>query len=258
MSAAVLYGAWFRRNFIEVRRYYFDTLSGFLTMYAFFLVLFFGARLFGGSSPNFGQTLSGMVVSYGVWALTMFALGSLTFELTQETQLGTLEQLSMTPYGLPRVLTARVFTNTAVYFGWFVALLVLMMATTGKWLRLNPLSTLPLLIVTIVGVIGVGFVLAGLAIVFKRVQNAIQIYQVALIGLIIAPIDRVPALKYMPLSWGSELLRRVMVEDASIFRMPVGDLVFLAVNSLFYFAAGIGAFKLFERTAREKGLLGHY
>jgi ABC-2 type transport system permease protein len=258
MGTAVLYGAWLRRNFIELRRYYFDTLSGIVTMYAFFLVLFFGARLFGGSGPNFGHTLAGMVVSYGMWALTMFALGSLTFELTQETQLGTLEQLGMSPFGLARVLVARVFTNTLVYFGWFITLLVMMMATTGKWLNLNPVSTLPLIAVTLLGVIGVGFVIAGLAIVFKRIQQAVQIYQVAFIGLIIAPIDRFPVVKFLPLSWGSELLRRVMVDHVSIFRMSLGDLVFLAANSLFYFAAGIGVFKLFERTAREKGLLGHY
>lgn len=258
MRTAVLYGAWLRRNFIEVRRYYFDTLSGLLTIYAFFVVLFFGARLFGGSNPNFGDTLSGMVVSYGIWAMAMFSLSSLTFELTQEAQLGTLEQLSMSPFGLPRVFVARVFTNVVVYFGMFVLLLVVMMATTGKWLNLSPVSTLPLLLITLLGVIGVGFVLAGIAIVFKRVQNAIQIYQVALIGLIIAPIDRLPALKYLPLSWGSELMRRVMVDDASIFRMPVADLTFLLANSAVYFAAGLGVFKLFERSARDKGLLGHY
>jgi ABC-2 type transport system permease protein len=258
VSTAVLYEAWLRRNFIEVRRYYFDSLSGLLTIYAFFVVLFVGARLFGGGNPGFGETLSGMVVSYGVWAMTMFALQSLTFELTQEAQMGTLEQLSMSPFGLVSVLVARVFTNIVVYFGMYVCLLVVMMATTGKWLNLNPISTLPVLLVTLVGIVGVGFVLAGLAIVFKRVQNALQIYQALLIGLIIAPIDRVPALKYIPLAWGSDLLRDAMVRDVSIFDRPIGDLVFLAVNSVFYFFAGIAVFKLFERAARERGLLGHY
>lgn len=258
MSTAVLYGAWLRRNFIEVRRYYFDSLSGLVTIYAFFVVLFFGARLFGGSNPGFGETLSGMVVSYAMWAMTMFALGSLTFELTQEAQLGTLEQLSMSPFGLPTVLVARVFTNILVYFGMFLGLLVLLMATTGKWLNLSPVSTLPLLLVTLAGVVGVGFVLAGLTIVFKRVQQALQIYQAALIGLIVAPVDQVEALKYLPLTWGSALLRDVMVRKASIFDLPVGDLAFLAVNSAVYFFAGIGVFKLFERAARERGLLGHY
>lgn len=258
MKTLVLYEGWLRRSVIEFRRYLFDSLSGFLTIYGFFLVLFFGAKMFGAGSPEFGDTLAAVVVSFAVWTLTLMALGTLTQELTQEAQLGTLEQMSMSPFGLVHVLVARIMTILVVYFGMMVVMLVLMMATTGRWLNVSPVSTLPIIALTTLGVVGLGFVLAGFAVVFKRIQQAMQVWQIAVLGLIAAPVDRVPFMKYMPLTWGATLLRRVMVDGESIFSMPVGDTLFLVANSVFYFAVGLLIFRRFELAARERGLLGHY
>lgn len=258
MKTAVLYGASLRWRLLELRRYAFDTLSGVVSIYGFFVVIFFGARIFGGDRPGFGETLEGVVVSYAVWALTMLALGSLTFELTQEAQQGTLEQLGMSPFGLAPVLVARVLTSIVVYFGIWVALFVVMMATTGRWLNVDVVSTLPLIVVTVLGVLGLGFLLGGLAVVFKRIQQALQVWQILVIGLVVVPPDEVVVVKYLPLAWGTHLLRRVMVEDASIVDLSAGDLLFLVANSAFYFVGGIFVFKRFERAARERGLLGHY
>lgn len=258
MKTAVLFGASLRWRVIEVRRYAFDLISGMVSIYGFFIVIFFGAKIFGGDRPGFGETLEGVVVSYGLWALTVLALGSLTFELTQEAQQGTLEQLGMSPFGLSRVLIARVFTSLAVYFVVWTSMFALMMATSGRWLNLDVVSLLPLIALTLLGVVGIGFFLGGLAIVFKRIQNALSVYQILIIGLVIVPADEVVVMKFLPLAWGTHLLRRVMVDGVSIFDMHAGDLAFLAANSIAYFAAGVGVFRRFERAARERGLLGHY
>jgi ABC-2 type transport system permease protein len=258
MKTAVLYGASLRWRMLELRRYAFDMLSGVVSIYGFFVVIFFGARIFGGDRPGFGDTLEGVVVSYAVWALTMLALGSLTFEITQEAQQGTLEQLGMSPFGLAHVLVARVLTSIVVYFGIWVVLFVVMMATTGRWLNVDVVSTLPLVVITVLGVLGLGFLLGGLAVVFKRIQNALQVWQILVIGLVVVPPDEVMVVKYLPLAWGTHLLRRVMVDDASIFDLSAGDLLFLVANSAFFFFGGVFVFTRFERVARARGLLGHY
>lgn len=258
MKAAVLYGTSLRKTVIEFRRYPLDSLTGLVMMYGFFLMIFFGAKVFGGGQPGFGDTLESVVVSFALFGLTMFGLSRLTWEVVQEAQLGTLEQLSMSPYGLGRVFLARVWSGIAVEFTLMVVLLVLMMATTGRWLHIDVVSIVPILFVTMGSVIGLGFVLAGVAIVFKRVQQAMQVWQLAVFGLIVAPVSDVPFTKYLPLTWGATLLRRVMVEGMSIFAMPVGDLVFLAANGIGYLALGLAIFRRFDRVARERGLLGHY
>lgn len=258
MKTAILYGAWIRRTVIEMRRYAVDSISGLLTIYGFFLILFFGAKALGGGRPGFGNTLSGLVVSYALWSLVTFSLSGLTFELIQEAQLGTLEQLGMSPFGLARVLFARVASQLVIQFAMMSFLLVVLMATTGRWLKVAPLSTLPVLALTVLGVEGLGFVLGGLAIVFKRIQQALQAWQILVLALIAAPVNRVPFTKYLPLTWGATLLRRVMVDGASLASIPIGDTLFLVANSAFYFALGLLVFRRFELVARERGLLGHY
>ncbi len=103
-----------------------------------------------------------------------------------------------------------------------------------------------------------GFLMGGLALVFKQVQAAFQILQFVWLGLIAAPLEHFPLLKYAPVSWGTHLLGRVMIGGDSIWAMPAGDLLFLAANSAVYFTLGFLGFKCFERLARDRGLLGHY
>lgn len=258
MNPLILYGTSLRRTLIEFRRYWFDSVTGLVSIYGFFVVIFFGARLFGGDRPGFGETLSGVVVAYAMWALVVFSLGVVTFELIQEAQQGTLEQLGMSSFGLPHVLVARAFTGLIVQFFFISILLVLMMATTGRWLHLDIFSITPLLVVTLVGVLGFGLLLGGLAIVFKRVQQPLQVTQVALIALVIGPVESWTWLKFMPLSWGTHLLRRVMVDEIGLLSLGGADLLFLVANSAAYFGGGLIVFRYLERNARDRALLGQY
>lgn len=258
MSGLVAFGGQFRKQLIEFRRYIFETLSGVFTLFGFFVLLFLGARAVGGRAPGFGETLEGLVVAYAVWTIAIFAYFSLVQSLVQEAQQGTLEQLAMSPVGLIRVLLGQVAAGLSFQLVMMAVLLVLMMSVTGKWLHIDVVSILPLLLVTLVGLVGLGFAMGGLAVVFKRVQGALQIVQVLLLTLVAVPAESVPVIKYLPLAWGTSLLRRVMVDEASIFSIPAGDLLFLVANSAAWFAAGVVVFKAFEGLARDRDLLGHY
>ena len=57
---------------------------------------------------------------------------------------------------------------------------------------------------------------------------------------------------------GARVEGKVMVDGQSLYRMPLGDVLFLLANSAAYFAAGLLIFKFCERIARNRGALGHY
>lgn len=258
MRELVVVGAQFRRTFIEFRRYVFETVSGIVTLLGFFVMLFLGARAVGGQLPGFGDTLSSIVVAYAVWAFAISAYQNLTNAVVLEAQQGTLEQLAMSPFGLVRVLLGHVAAGLVFNFGVTTVLLVLMMGVTGRWLNIDLLSVIPLAFATIIGIVGVGFAVAGLAVVFKRIQSALQIALVVLIALVAVPAESVTFVKYLPLAWGTTLLRRVMVDGDSILSMAPGDLLFLVANSAGWLVLGVGAFKVLEGVARDRDLLGHY
>lgn len=258
MSTLVLFRAVFKRTFIEMKRYAFNTVSGLVTLFFVFLLLFYGARTLVGGGPSGGGTLNSIIVGYWLWILAIFAYGATAQDMTEEAQVGTLEQLAMSPLGLTRVSLTTFLGGIVLQVAILLGMLVLMMAATGRWLNLDLVSILPLLLVTMAGVQGVGMIAGGFAIVYKRIQNSMQILQFVFVAVIAAPLDRFPAAKYVPLSWGRHLLEKVMKGEASLFQLAPGDLALLVAVSLSWLALGIAGFKLLERKARSRGNLAHY
>lgn len=258
MRTAILFVAMLKRGFIELRRYAFDTLSGVVTILLFFVLIFYGARaLIGGQAGN-GGTLEQIVVGYFVWILAIFAFQEMAFDLNEEAQVGTLEQQAMSPLGLARVVVTRFASSFTFQMITLFGMLVVMMAVSGRWLHLDLATLLPLLLLMVIGVQGIGLMAGGLAIVFKRMQSALQILQFVFVLWIAAPLDQFPWVRYLPLSWGNQLTQRSMIEGTSLFSMPAGDVLFLVVNSAAWFVVGLAIFKYFERVARDRALLGHY
>ncbi len=241
-----------------MRRYLFNMLSFLISMYIFFLLIFLGVRALGGGASGFGGTLDAIIVGFLVWTFAISTYSDFAQGMVQEAQEGTLEQLYMSSVGFIWVSLFRSMSSFLITSIFIITLLILMMATTGRWLYLDVISLLPLLLLTLAGVYGIGFIMGGLALVFKRIESFIGIFQFAMVGLIAAPIDRFPVLRYLPLSQGNELIRRVMAEGLSIGQLPTGDLLLLVINSAFYLGIGLITFKLLLKTAKNRGLLGHY
>jgi ABC-2 type transport system permease protein len=246
-----------KRNIIELTRYTLDTVSGMVVIFVIFCIMFFGAQAI--VAPGSREaTLAGIVVGFMVWTFALFTYQESTQELMMEAAAGTLEQLAMSPFGLLRVMGARISASMAYQFVVIGTLLVAMMAVSGKWLHLDLPSLVPLIIVTLVGVYGVGLAVGGLTLVFKRTANILSVIQFVFIALIATPLDTFPALKYAPLSWGSHLIGRVMIDEQSLVSIGTADLGFLVVHSAAWLGAGMIAFRAAENVARERALLGHY
>lgn len=248
----------FKKDVVERIRYYFNTISAVLSTYLLFLVVFFGTKSFFGDRLAVDEVVGDVQVVFLVWSLAAFVFIEIAFIFTLEAQEGTLEQLAMSPFGLAQVVLFEAVVALVGNVVVIAALLLLIMLTTGRWLHIDLVSVLPLLLITMTSVFGLGLALGGLALVFKRIQAFFQILQFGFLAVVSAPIDSFPWMKFLPLSWGSHLLRQTMVEGRSILEMPSGDLLFLAVHSLVYLTLGILIFNRVDRKAREHGLLGHY
>jgi ABC-2 type transport system permease protein len=164
----------------------------------------------------------------------------------------------MSPCGLRLVLIAQFVANLGIQLVVVAFLLTVMMAVSGRRLNVDLVSLLPLVLLTVAGVLGLGLMVGGCALVFKRVQTLIQVLQMGLVALIAAPLKRVPWLRYLPLSWGNQLITRVMVNGQSIFDLPGHSLLFLLAHACVWLAAGLFVFGRFEKAARRRALLGHY
>jgi ABC-2 type transport system permease protein len=164
----------------------------------------------------------------------------------------------MTPMGFKLVCLFRVISSFILNLLFIIPVLFLMMITTGRYLHIDPFSLLPLLIFSLASVYGIGFMVGGLALVFKQIQAFFQILQWIFLGFIAAPIYQYSTLKALPLSLGFNLINEVMSKNLSFFKLSSLDLVLLILNGAFYFCIGLFVFSICERVAKSRGLLGHY
>lgn len=237
-------------------RYPVNTAAQFLTLFILFAVVFFGGQAVAG--PALTETIDGIIVGFFLFTLAIIAYSGLAWNVTREAQWGTLERLFMSPHGFGQVMGVKAIVNIALSLVWGSALLLLMMALTGRWLTVDPLTVLPLAVLTLLSVLGIGFVFAGLALVYKRIENVFQLVQFAFIGLIAAPVGTFGWLRLLPVSHGSYLTRQAMEEGIRLWEFPVAELALLVVTALVYLSAGYYLFHRSQRRARNEGLMGKY
>ncbi len=257
MRLGTLFKAIIRRDVTVGIRYIVNLISGMISVYFFFVLMFFGMQKLSVAGDILGDSLEGTIIGFFVWTLTIFAYSDLAWNLIGEAQSGTLEQLYLAPLGFKWVCACSVISNFLINLVPLLVLLVAMMATSGQWLNLDFISLLPLMVITVLGAYGFGFALGGLALVFKRIQALFQIFQFVFLAFLLVPF-RVPWAKFLPLSAGFSLIYDVMVEGARLWELPLGSILIAIAVGAVYLAIGLFIFSRCEHVARDRGLLGHY
>ena len=245
-----------RKKFTLLVRYPLNTATRFLTLVALFSVIFFGGEAVAG--PTLSDSLGGIIVGLFIWTLAIVAFSGLSWNVTREAQWGTLERLFVSPHGFGSVMLTKMLVNLVFSFLWALSLLVVMMALSGEWLTVDPLTVLPLGVLTLASISGVGLLFAGLALLYKRIENVFQLVQWGFIGLIAAPAGTYPLLKLLPISQGSYLLRRAMDDGVRLWEFAPAELGILLATGVGYFVVGYYCFVRAQSRARRKGLLGQY
>ena len=135
---------------------------------------------------------------------------------------------------------------------------LVMAATTGQEIHLHLGSTLPVMLSVYIQATGLGFALAGLALMYKRVQSFFQVVQFLMVGFFLIPWDRFPWARYLPLAASQRVLQRIIMNGDRIWQLPAADLILVLCVTVTYVALGAALFALAESKAKERGVLGQY
>ena len=243
-----------RLSLYEMRQYWFETVLSISVVTAVFVGLFFGIKHFV-LAGDAGQSLNGLVFGYILWSFASSAYQSASSSITQDTQTGVLEQLFLCPDGFVKLMSARVVAGALFGIVMLLILALLAMALTGNWLDLN----FPLLFLALFAgapaLVGVGFAMGGLTLVFKRVETLALMLSIAFIGLV--ALDGLPFgfASLLPFTPAVSLSKMVALEAT----LPsLGDAVTVAANSLIDLIIGLAVFRVCERHAKRKNLIGMY
>jgi ABC-2 type transport system permease protein len=256
MHVAVL-DANVRKVLIELRRYLPNTISMMVTFYAIFLAMFLGISVIGDPAAT-DDHLRFAIVGNAFWFLLLLGINSMGYEVATEATRGTLEQVAMSPVGMPAILLARMVGTFGAYLVITAIMLVLTMATARQWLNLDVPLLLAILLPTFVGVMGIGLAVAGLAIVYKQVGAILQMAQFVFLGMAFVPLAVAPWLELGPIVKGIDMVRAVMIDGAGFARFGLRDWGSLLASGVVYFLLGLLAYRAAEGRAVARGLLGQY
>lgn len=256
----------FVRDIIYMRRYPLEPLSFLFFMYLILMAILFGfSQLLTSSSGESVLNREVMILGYCLMQFVMATQMGWSGQIQNESQTGTLEQLSISGHTLGGILLSRGVAQFPRHTLSFFALLLAYYFTI-------PAATLTLahwpeviltLFLSALGIFGIAFVFAGITLLFKRVGFFFQIINFAFLGLFWQNRanlgDGVTGFLYdiFPLTVGMSNLQRLIVVDAPATATPQGWLYLLAVSSV-SLIVGFVAFYKMEQRARELALLSQY
>jgi ABC-2 type transport system permease protein len=254
-----LFLAEFRRSWIQFIRYPFESVGGVIITTIFFYGLFLSAKYVAGPGFKLGDRLDSIVVGYVLWTLVLFIITDVAGNLQQEAQTGTLEQLFLSRFSAIVLFLLRTLANLSFQIILISIILCVIIILTGSRLNFPPELILPFITV-ILGAYGIAFSVGSLALLFKRIQQLLGIFQFALLFLLATPTETwTPPFNILgdllPMTPGAGMLRALMARGESL---NIVQLAIAFLNGAVYFAIGLLIFRLAEQTAKKRGLLGGY
>lgn len=252
----VLFKASFLKSFWLLKRYLFNTIMMSLGMFIIFALLFFGGSAVAPTVVN--DSKSGIIIGFFLWSMAIRAYGSTSNDITKEAEWGTLEQLHLTPYGIGRVMLTNTFANVLLSFIIGGGILLLMLLSTGTTLQIDVLTVVPLVVLTILPVVGFGLVFGGLALLYKHVDSAASLMQMVFVVFLGAPLGASPVVKLLPMALGFSMLQEAMTSGTRLWQFPTSELLILVGTTVLYLGGGYLVFQVLQRRARKEGVLGHY
>lgn len=250
----------------DIKSYWFNYIFGNLNIFFMFLGILYTFSFNRQSKENIFILLFGMMIwYYGVHAIDLIAI-----IVEEEIELGTLQQLYMTKTSFITVLFNRIISQ--IIFdsikGIFVFILCLI---TFKipfefLVDLNWAPIFFIFILTISGLYGIGYAIAGLSLVFKQTLSIASSCSNLLLFFtgITIPFESLPTFakycsKLLPTYYGMECFKKVTLYDFTL-KVVIMDIYFLKLIALsgVWISIGIIIFKLSEKRMKREGTVNQY
>lgn len=249
-----------RKGLLVTWHYKFNVISEFITLGIYFL----GTALL----MNYGNTdleeFGPSLIGYIVWVYSSYIL-KVSLVLTLEGRSGTLEQMYMSPVH-PALIFIGASISTIVSSTIMILFMSLIIAYICSIYIPFHLTSIPVVAIILVGLIGFGLCIAGMALLHKNVVGLIDLIDNILFYLSgsMLPIEQLPLwiqkiAHTLPTAEGIIVLRDVVFESQSLSTLlHNGKLFSLMMNSGLYFIIGLLLFIYCEKIAKKKGRLGQY
>lgn len=292
------------RSMIIMRRYWFRTLTGMVIGYGMLMVLIAGfmysqgdeqttpdtpAPIAAPATPGLEENgeaeakkgllsfndpaqATNYVLGFIIGMFAFGVVGLFSQGLQSMAHTGVLEQLCMSPHGLVTNFLARAFVGSVTTILSSGVMVWLVTMSVGGTLHFDALPILVLLALTFFNLLGFGFMVGGLVLIFKQVGQLAILIRMGLFGLALFAREEMLEqgwglaliMHALPITDASICLKYVLIRDQgrvdgvfkSVFLHP--SFPWLLVSCVIWTVLGIVIFRIMEDWSRTKGTLGAY
>ncbi|MCB1141686.1 MAG: hypothetical protein H7A24_13070 [Leptospiraceae bacterium] len=249
------------RDFIFMKRYPLEPISFLFFMYLILLAILFGFHQLAGEGILNREK---MILGYSLMQFVLSTQMGWSGQIQNESQTGTLEQLSISGHTLGEVLMARGFSQ---FPRQVVSFFILLNAYTFSLKNLNFHLTETFvyvilhLFVMAIGIFGMSYLFAGITLLYKRVGFFFQIVNFAFLGLFWQDRSSLGfgvmqiIYDHFPLTIGMAALQNLFTPNSNPLNV---DWLYFILHSLVFCVIGYTGFYFMERRARRLGLLSQY
>lgn len=208
---------------------------------------------------------SWLMIGFVVFSYTYLHVQKMFWRLLAEIQTGTLEQTYLSP--LPswvHVVAGRIasaIAETAMVVGIVYGVTSLFVRIDLQW-RLEALVPLLLLFT---GAAGLALIIAGIALIWKRIMllNDLSLMFLMFFSGALFPLAGLPGWvqaigEPIFMTHAVEALRITMLDGANVPWSGIGGWAWTLTTAFGWFVAGLAVFRLCERIAQRQGTLSHF
>lgn len=217
---------------------------------------------------NFGQIahdqISSALLGYIFYVYALEILNS-SQNFMLERKSGTLEQMYMSPEPSAIIFLGNMFA-TIIWNSIMIGSLTLILLFIFNVSIPFTFTAVPIFLLTITGLLGVGLGIAGIALIYKNIHGTINLTTNILfyVNGAMLPIEHFPEwlqniANMLPTTQGIIVMREIVLEGQTVQETwHNGSLPMLIVHSSLYFLGGLLLFNFFERRAKQLGTVGQY
>jgi len=240
----------------------------------FVLPFIFQARFYSGpgdagrqafsSWAGTGQYIAFIAVGAAMYHWVTNLMWEIGFSFKDEQDLGTLEQLFLTPCPRWILVVGNSLAHTLINSATTLIIFLLIHLGFGLSLKIDWPLVAFVSVLSWLALYGLGFVFAGLVMLLKEAQSAVSLTNeiTLLLAGVTFPLSVLPAwlrgfARLTPLAWVLSTLRAIILEGRSWGNLSTEILV-LSVLAATTPVLGFFAFRWFERKAKTSGNLSLY
>jgi ABC-type polysaccharide/polyol phosphate export permease len=200
----------------------------------------------------------------GVFAFGV--VGMFTQGLQGMARTGVLEQLCMSPHGLIVNFLARAAVGSVTTVVSSSIMVWLVTFTLGGSLHFTAVPVFVLLILTFANLLGFGFMVGGLVLVFKQVGQVAIIVRLVLFLIAVTASEELlnkgwalaGIMHALPVTDAAICIKAVLIDDLGYGIFQHNSFYWLMASCVVWTSLGLVTFKFMENWSRSKGTLGAY